>query len=196
VGFALMAGSAAASCTHGVVSTTVGSCPGVSVGSTYLGGLTREEAASTLASAYASLGTGEITLNGPDGEMSTISFTEVRPRPRHRHCWSKRRSPAGRHDDPLTKLIRGPQAAINGVTVDSAVTYDREKARLAAVESLATSLDQTPVDATVTAGEGGTYVVSPAKDGRAVDKAALLTSLDQQLMPLETPRRSRWPCRW
>jgi vancomycin resistance protein YoaR len=165
--------------------------PGVSVGSTYLGGLTREEAASTLASAYASLGTGEITLNGPDGEMSTISFTEVGRGPDTSRLVEAALA-AGRHDDPLTNLIRGPQAAINGVTVDSAVTYDREKL-VAAVESLATSLDQTPVDATVTTGEGGTYVVSPAKDGRAVDKAALLTSLDQQLMPLETPASIEMP---
>jgi vancomycin resistance protein YoaR len=159
--------------------------PGVSVGSTYLGGLTREEAAATLASAYASLGTGEITLNGPDGQMSTISFAEVARGPDTTRLIDAALG-AGRHDDPLTNLIRGPQAAINGVTLDSAVTYDREKL-VAAVESLATSLDQTPTDATVSPAPGGTYTVSPAKDGRAVDKAALLTSLDQQLMPLATP---------
>ncbi|HET9085510.1 MAG TPA: VanW family protein [Candidatus Limnocylindrales bacterium] len=159
--------------------------PGVSVGSTYLGGLTREEAASTLASAFASLGTGEITLNGPDGQMSIISFTEVGRGPDTTRLVDAALA-AGRHDDPLTNLIRGPQAAINGVTLDSAVTYDREKL-VAAVESLATSLDQTPTDATVSPAPGGTYTVSPAKDGRAVDKAALLTSLDQQLMPLESP---------
>ena len=159
--------------------------PGVSVGSTYLGGLTREQAASTLASAYASLGTGEITLNGPDGQMSTISFAEVGRGPDTTRLIDAALA-AGRHDDPLTNLIRGPQAAINGVTLDSAVTYDREKL-VATVESLAASLDQTPTDATVSPAPGGTYTVSPAKDGRAVDKAALLTSLDQQLMPLKTP---------
>ena len=39
----------------------------------------------------------------------------------------------------------------------------------------------------MSAGEGGTFSVSPAKDGRAVDKAALLTALDQQLAALGTP---------
>ena len=39
----------------------------------------------------------------------------------------------------------------------------------------------------MSAGPGGTFAVSPAKDGRAVDKAALLTALDQQLGALDTP---------
>ena len=72
------------------------------------------------------------------------------------------------------------------MTLDSAVAYDRDKLA-AAVETLATTIDQTPVDATVSAGQGGTFSVSPAKDGRAVDKAALLTALDQQLAALDTP---------
>ena len=72
------------------------------------------------------------------------------------------------------------------MTLDSAVTYDRDKLT-AAVETLATTIDQTPVDASVSAGQGGTFSVSPAKDGRAVDKAALLTALDQQLAALGTP---------
>ncbi len=39
----------------------------------------------------------------------------------------------------------------------------------------------------MSAGQGGTFSVSPAKDGRAVDQAALLTALDQQLAALGTP---------
>ena len=121
--------------------------PGVSVGSTDLGGLTREQAASKLASDYASLGNGEITLNGPDGQMSTISYAEVARGPDTTSLVDAALA-AGRHDDPIMNLIRGPQAAINGVTLDSAVTYDRSKLA-AAVDSLATTLDQTPIDAFV-----------------------------------------------
>jgi hypothetical protein len=62
------------------------------------------------------------------------------------------------------------------VTLDSAVAYDRDKLA-AAVETLATTIDQSPVDASVSAGQGGTFSVSSAKGGRAVDKAALLTAL-------------------
>src|SRR6478609_1071465 len=48
--------------------------PGVSVGGTALGGLTREQAEATIAGAYGSLGTGQITLTGPDGDATTISY--------------------------------------------------------------------------------------------------------------------------
>ncbi|HTG41852.1 MAG TPA: VanW family protein [Methylomirabilota bacterium] len=93
---------------------------------------------------------------------------------------------AGRHGEPLANLIGAPQAAIHGVTLDSAVAYDRDKLA-AAVEALATTIDQTPADASVSAGQGGTFSVSPAKDGRAVDKTALTTALDQELAALGTP---------
>ena len=43
------------------------------------------------------------------------------------------------------------------------------------------------MDATVSAGAGGTFTVSPANDGRAVDQAALLAALDPQLSALDTP---------
>jgi vancomycin resistance protein YoaR len=83
-------------------------------------------------------------------------------------------------------LITAPQAAIRGVTIDSVVAYDGDKLA-AAVETLAFTIDQTPTDALVSAGDGGTFTVSPAKDGRAVDKLALLTALDQQLSDIGTP---------
>ncbi len=78
------------------------------------------------------------------------------------------------------------------MTLGSAVAYDRDKLA-AAVETLATTIDQTPADASVSAGQGGTFSVSPAKDGRAVDKAALLTALDQQLAALGTPESITMP---
>jgi vancomycin resistance protein YoaR len=43
------------------------------------------------------------------------------------------------------------------------------------------------VDAFVSTGQGATFTVSPAKEGRAVDKAALETALDQQLASLGAP---------
>ena len=39
----------------------------------------------------------------------------------------------------------------------------------------------------MSAGQGGTFSFSPSKDGRAVDTAALLAALDQQLAALGTP---------
>ena len=159
--------------------------PGVRVGSTDLGGLTREQAEAAIANAYGSLGTGQITLTGPDGQTTTISYADVGRGPDTSALLDAALA-AGRQGEPLANLIGAPKAAIHGVTLDSAVAYDRDKLA-AAVETLATTIDQTPVDASASTGQGGTFSVSPAKDGRAVDKAALMTALDQQLAALGTP---------
>ena len=158
--------------------------PGVRVGSTELGGLTREQAEAAITNAYGSLGTGQITLTGPNGQ-TTISYADIDRGPNTAAVLDAALA-AGRQGEPLANLINGPQVALHGVTLDSAVAYDREKLT-AAVETLARTTDQRPVDATLSAGTGGTFAVSPAKEGRAVDKAALLTALDQQLGTLDTP---------
>ncbi len=159
--------------------------PGVHVGSTDLSGLTREQAEAELANAYGSLGTGQITLTGPDGQATTISYADVGRGP-DTSALVDAALAVGRPGEPLADLISAPQAAIHGVTLDSGVAYDHDKLT-AAVETLATTIDQTPVDASVSAGQGGTFSVSPSMEGRAVDKAALLTALDQQLAALDTP---------
>jgi vancomycin resistance protein YoaR len=159
--------------------------PGVRVGSTELGGLTREQAEAAIANAYGSLATGQITLTGPDGHTTSITYADVGRGP-DTSTLADEALAAGRQGERLANLIGAPQAAIHGVTLDSAVAYDHDKLA-AAVETLATTIDQTPADASVSAVQGGTFSVSPAKDGRAVDKAALLTALDQQLAALGTP---------
>ncbi len=163
--------------------------PGVHVGSTDLGGLTREQAKAKIANAYGWLGTGQITLTGPDGQMTPISYVDLGRGPDTSALLDAALA-AGRQGEPLANLIGAPRAAIHGVTLDSVVAYDRDKLA-AAVETLATKIDQTPADASVSGGQGGTFSVSSAKDGRAVDKAALLTALDQQLAALGTPASIR-----
>jgi vancomycin resistance protein YoaR len=159
--------------------------PGVRVGSADLGGLTREQADTAIANAYGSLGTGQITLTGPDGDTTTVSYDDIGRGPATSALVDAALA-AGRHGEPLANLIGSPRAAIHGVTVDPVVAYDHDKLA-AAIETLASTIDQTPVDAFVSAGQGGTFSVSPAKDGRAVDQAALLAALDPQLDALDTP---------
>ena len=53
--------------------------PGVRVGTTALGGLTRDQAAAEIANAYGSLGTGQITLTGPDSLTRTPAGRSRRP---------------------------------------------------------------------------------------------------------------------
>jgi vancomycin resistance protein YoaR len=160
--------------------------PGVRVGSTELGGLTREQAQATLEDAYGFLETGQITLTGPDGKVTTISYADL-GRGAESSALLEAALAAGRQDAPIANLISEAQTSMRGMTIDStaAVAYDRAKLS-AAIDTLATSIDQAPVDATVSAADG-TFSFSPSADGRAVDKAALLTALDQQLAPVDAP---------
>jgi vancomycin resistance protein YoaR len=159
--------------------------PGVYVGSTDVGGLNREQAAAAIANAYASLGTGQVTITGPDGHQTTVNYADI-GRGADTALLVEAALAAGRQGDFLANLISAPEVAIHGVTLDSVVAYDREKL-VAAVEALDATIDEAPVDAFVSAGSNGTFSVSPAKDGRAVDEPALLATLDQQLSTLNTP---------
>jgi vancomycin resistance protein YoaR len=159
--------------------------PGVHVGNLDLGGLTRDEAEAQIATAYGALATGEVSLTGPDGHSATISYADVGRGPATAALLDAVFA-AGRQGDTLTNLITGPRTALHGVTLDSAVVYDREKLATA-ITSLAATIDETPTDASITA-VGGTFSVSPAKEGRAVDQAALLTALDAQLGALGAPQ--------
>jgi vancomycin resistance protein YoaR len=159
--------------------------PGVRIGSTELGGLTPEQAAAAIDRAYAGLASGEIALTDPDGDVTTISYAQVGRGPDTAALVAAAMA-AGHHGEPLASLIAGPQAAIHGVTLDSAVAYDRDKLSTA-VAHLASTIDLRPTDATVSAADGGTFAVAPAKEGRAVDREALVAALDRQLAALDAP---------
>ena len=158
--------------------------PGVRVGSTDLSGLSRDEAKAAIAKAYSSLGAGKATLTGPDGPV-TVAYADVARGPDTAAILDSALA-AGRGGEPLANLIGAPQAAIHGVTLGSAVTYDRAKLA-AAVDSLAASIDQQATDAAIVADQSGALTVVPAKNGRAVDTAALVAALDQKLSALDAP---------
>ena len=159
--------------------------PGVRVGSTDLSGLTPQQAEAAIASAYASLGKGQITLTGPDGDTTTITYADLGRGPQTAALAAAALA-VGRQDEPVANIIGETRAAVRGVTIDPAVAYDHDKL-VAAVDAFAMRVDQTPVDATVSAGQDGTFAVSPSSNGRTVDEAALLTSLDKQLASLDAP---------
>src|SRR3954453_17154797 len=146
--------------------------PGVRVGTTELGGLTREQAAAAIKNAYAGLGTGQIALTGPDGENTTISYRQG-GRGANTAALLDAAMAAGHQGEVIARLIGEPATAIRGVTLDATVSYNPDQPA-AAGAPLATTIDRTPTDAVVSAAGGGTFTVSPAKDGRAVDRAALL----------------------
>jgi vancomycin resistance protein YoaR len=158
--------------------------PGVHVGATDLGGLTREEAESRIADDYAGLSSGQITLNGPNGQSTTLSFADLGRRADTSALLDAALS-AGRVA-PLADLIGAPRATLRGAELQPAVTYDRGKLE-AAVDRLAATIDRAPTDASIAAGGHGLFVVTAATIGHAVDKTALLASLDEQLAAEDAP---------
>ena len=164
--------------------------PGVRIGSTELGGLTREQAEAEIANAYVSMSTGQITLTGPNSQTATISYADVGRAP-DTTALVDAALVAGRQGEPIADLIGAPKSAIHGITLDLAVAYDRDKLA-EAVETIAARIDQVPVNASVSANLDGTFNVSAARSGRAVDTTSLLTALDQQLGAPKRRRRSRW----
>ena len=96
--------------------------------------------------------------------MTTISYADVGRGPDT--VGAGRRGARGRPPGRAPREPhRAPRTAIHGVTLDSAVAYDRDKLA-AAVETLAATIDQTPADASVSAGQGGTFSVT-AGEGRS-----------------------------
>jgi vancomycin resistance protein YoaR len=158
--------------------------PGVRVGATDLSGLTRDQAVAAIAAGYASLTDGKIVLRGPDGP-TVIGYKDIARGPDTSAILDAALA-AGRDGEPLADLIGAPRLALHGVTVASAVTYDRTKLA-AAVDAMAAAVDITPSDAAITR-TGGSYAVVAARNGRAVDKAALMAALDQTLAALDAPR--------
>jgi hypothetical protein len=113
--------------------------PGVRAGGVDLSGLTPEAAATAIADAYASLGTGVMTLTGPDGE-ATIGYDEIGRRP-DTDAMLAAALAAGRQGQPVADLIAAPQTALRGASVDAAVTYD-PAALEATVADIARSIDR------------------------------------------------------
>ena len=141
--------------------------PGVRIGSTDIGGLTRDQAAAAIAQAYASLGEGQITLTGPDGQIRPSAMPTWAAGPTPRRC-------SMRHSRLATR--RTPRRPHRRTAGRNARRDPRHRRHLRPRQAGGRRRDprheddQAPVDASVSAGEGGTFSVSPAKDGRAVDR--------------------------
>lgn len=162
--------------------------PGVTVGGTDLSGLTPEQATAALDKAYGDLSTGRVLVAGPDGEL-TIGFSEIGRRA-DTAAIVEAALAAGRAGDPIRDLVGIPQTALNGVTINAAVTYD--SAKLAdAVAQIAKGIDRDAVDATLTEAEDGTFVTTASQDGRVVDQAALVAAIDAQIASLDAPAEVR-----
>jgi len=160
--------------------------PGVHTGTTDLSGLTPDEARAAIAQAYAPLAAGSIVISGPSGDV-TIPEAAIARGPDVAAILDAALG-AGRQGAPLADLIDAPQAALRGVVVPEAVTWDRAKL-IAAIDSLAATVDVPAVDASVTVAADGSFLPTASRDGRHVDRAALGAILEPQLTSLDAPDR-------
>ncbi len=152
--------------------------PGVHVGDVDLSGLSVPAARAVLADRYATLSNGRVDVLGPDGDV-TIGYAEI-GRQADVDGMLAAAIAAGRRGEAFADLIGVPQAALHGIQLEPAVTYDRQK--LAdAIASLARTIDVAPVNASVTTNPDGTFTLSPARDGRMVDQATLLADIEAQI---------------
>jgi vancomycin resistance protein YoaR len=163
--------------------------PGVSIGDTDLSGLSPTQAREALAEAYGPLGAGVITLQGPDGNLA-VAYEEIGRRPDIAGMVEAALA-AGRRGETVADLIGAPQTALRGLTLTPAVTYDEGKL-VAAVEAVASTIDRDPVDATLTATKGK-YKATDSVEGRTVDQAALLASIDEAVAKLDAPAEITLP---
>jgi len=162
--------------------------PGVSVADTDLSGLAPDAAVAALEAAYGSLGTGQVLLAGPDGEL-TIGYAELGRGPDTSAMLGAALA-AGRRGEGVVDLIGAPQTAIRGVTLEPAVTYDT--ARLTeAVDAVAEAIDRNPMNATLAVGDDWTYTTTPSVEGRVVDRAALAAAIEAAIGPLDAPAEVR-----
>lgn len=164
--------------------------PGVHVGDTDLSGLTPDAARQALADAYASLGTGHVIVAGPDGGL-TIGYAEIGRRA-DVDAMLDAALTAGRQGEPVADLIGVPRAALRGVSIEPLVIYDATKLT-AAVAAIARAVDEDPVNATLTTAKDGTFRLTPGRNGRVVDQAALVSAIASRISRLDAPAELAQP---
>jgi vancomycin resistance protein YoaR len=158
--------------------------PGVHIGAVDLSGMDATAARRALADAYRSLDTGRVVISGPEGQV-TVSYQQLARGP-DLDAMVAEALAAGRQGQPVADLIGAPQAALHGVTLAPRISYDAS--RLAAAAAVAAkSVDRPPVNATLTTTPDGEFEVTDSVDGRTVDQAALVASIEDRIRALNAP---------
>jgi vancomycin resistance protein YoaR len=137
---------------------------GVHAGSVDLSGLTREQAATKLSAAYASLAVGQLALTLPDG-TTNISYADLGRR-LDASAMVDAALAVGRSGNPLARVADEIRTAIKGTTVAPVVTFDQATLS-ASLTRVAASLARNPLDASIQHGTAG-FAASASADGRSL----------------------------
>jgi vancomycin resistance protein YoaR len=158
--------------------------PGVSVGGVDLSGMTESEASAALATAYASLAQGTVTVTGPDGDV-TLTYAELGRGP-DVAAMTAAALGAGRNGNPAERAISNARVALKGLTIEPRVTLD-QAAVARRLETLASSLERAPTEASVTADDKYVYTVVPGTVGRTADPTSPIAEINEALAALDAP---------
>ena len=158
--------------------------PGVSIGGVDVGGLDPTSASERLQAEYASLGEGEIVINGPAG-AHRITYAEIGRGPDIEAMLSEAAA-VGRSGGVVERIVADVRTAVRGVALTPRVTYDTDRlAQL--IEGHAASLARQPQNASIRITEKKDYVVVPGTDGRVADPSVPIAEAATILGALDAP---------
>lgn len=156
---------------------------GVSIGGVEVAGLTRNDAAAKLDVAFASVGTGAVTLQAATGD-TTLTYAQLGRRP-DVDAMLDEAFAVGRTGNPLERVVEEARTAVNRLDVAPRVAIDRAILE-ASVAALAAKVNRDPVGASVIAGKDG-FSDTPALWGRDVDQAAMVAAISDALASPDAP---------
>ena len=157
--------------------------PGVHVGAVNLSGLTPDEAAARLHTAYDALADGEIVVSA-GGTPLVIPYSSAHRQPDVDAMVIQAMS-IGRGGNPIEKVIANTRAAVRGITLEPQVTFDAA-ALSHRIESVAAAQHVGPIDATITRTKTG-YAITPAVEGKAADPSRAIATIMGTLGRVDAP---------
>ncbi len=156
---------------------------GVTVGGVDVAGLTRDEAAAKLEAAFATVGTGTLTVDTPTGS-STLTYAELGRRLDVDGMLDTAFA-IGRTGNPVERVVEEARTIVNKVDVPPRVAID-QAVLTGALATLAGGIDRAPTSAAVTTGTTD-YEDTPAVWGRLVDQAAMTSTISDALAAPDAP---------
>lgn len=157
---------------------------GVSVGGVDLAGLTRAEAAAKLTEAFASIGTGTLTLKAGTGDVQ-VSYAELGRRP-DIEAMLDAAFAVGRTGDPLARVVDEARAAVARVNMPPQITID-QSVLAARLSVIAASIDRDPTAAIVSRTRDG-FSETSAVWGRHVDQMSTASAISAAISTVDAPQ--------
>jgi len=162
---------------------------GVTVGGVQVAGMTRDEAAAALSSAYASVGTGTLTVDTVNGP-TTLTYADLGRRLDVDSMLDEAFA-IGRTGDPLRRVVEEARTAFERVNIAPRMVID-QAVLATTIASLAAKIDRQPTSAAVATTPDG-YAETPAAWGRDVDQAAMVASISDALAAADAPATMTMP---